>query len=666
MTAIITDFPHKIIDLPDVGIPMPDGIRLSARIWMPDDAAVRPVPAVLEYIPYRKRDGTLVRDELMHPYVAGQGYACVRVDMRGNGDSEGLMLDEYTRQEMDDALAVIGWLAAQPWCTGAVGMMGKSWGGFNCLQAAFNGHPALKAVISVCSTSDRFADDVHFKGGCLLGENFGWGTVMLSYSSRPADPALRPDWREDWLQRLQAEPWLAPVWAGHQARDDYWRHGSICEDWGRMTVPVLNFGGWADNYMNTLGHVMKHHPGVGQGIMGPWVHQYPHTAVPGPQIGFLQEAVRWWDCWLKGIDNGVAQAPRYRAYMLHSEPPDAAPRHRKGHWVAEAEWPSPRVSVLTQALSPGRLDGAGGPMAVRVSSPQHLGLNAGEFFPMGLNAELPGDQRGDDALSVCFDTDPLEDGLDLLGQAVLRLRLTSDKPFALIAARLCDVAPDGRSVRICHGILNLRHRGSMAAPEPVPVDEPFGITLTLDQMGYRLAPGHRLRLALSTSYWPFVWPSPETAVLTLLEGEIDLPRHQGSAGDEWAPPPPETATPWRHRVLRPGSAARRIEQDLISGRVALIVQDDTGDTENLTHGLISGETLREEWSIHPDDPLSARVDITYEQRLRRGDWSVRTLAQTTMTATAESFDMTGSLTAWEGETRVFARQYPGLVKRDHA
>ena len=173
--AIRTDFPHEIVEHEDMGIVLPDGTRLSARVWMPRDAVASPVPAVLEYIPYRKRDGTLPRDEMMHPYVAGHGYACVRVDMRGNGDSQGLMADEYTQAEMDDAVAVIGWVAAQPWCSGSVGMMGKSWGGFNCLQAAWNGHPALKAVVSVCATTDRFADDIHFKGGCPFGREFRLG-----------------------------------------------------------------------------------------------------------------------------------------------------------------------------------------------------------------------------------------------------------------------------------------------------------------------------------------------------------------------------------------------------------------------------------------------------------------------------------------------------------
>ncbi|TJV20271.1 MAG: CocE/NonD family hydrolase, partial [Mesorhizobium sp.] len=143
-------------------------------VWMPADAADDPVPAILEHLPYRKRDGTIFRDQLTHPYFAGYGYASIRVDMRGNGDSEGLMDDEYSEQELQDACDVIAWAAAQPWCNGNVGMMGISWGGFNCLQVAAKQPPALKAVISLCSTVDRYADDIHYKGGCLLIENFGW------------------------------------------------------------------------------------------------------------------------------------------------------------------------------------------------------------------------------------------------------------------------------------------------------------------------------------------------------------------------------------------------------------------------------------------------------------------------------------------------------------
>ncbi len=673
--TIRTQFPHPIAETEDMAIPMPDGTRLSARVWMPVDAETRPVPAVLEYIPYRKRDGTTPRDEMMHPYVAGHGYACVRVDMRGNGDSQGLMADEYTQVEMDDAEAVIGWLAAQPWCNGSVGMMGKSWGGFNCLQAAFNGPPALKAVISVCSTTDRFADDIHFKGGCLLGENFGWGAVMLSYSSRPADPLLRNDWREDWLKRLDAEPWLAPVWARHQARDAYWAHGSVCQDWARMTVPAMIWGGWADNYMNTVGLLAEHAPGPVKGVMGPWVHQYPHTAVPGPQVGFLQCAIRWWDRWLKGIPNNAENDPALRAYILHSEPPNASARHREGHWVAEDTWPTARVAPMVVHLdAPGvshprtpvgylRTEETQKAFAVDIATPQHLGMHTGEFFPMGLNAEMPGDQARDDALSVCFDMAPLAADLQLLGQAGLRLSLSSDRPLGFVVARLCDVAPDGASVRICHGMLNLCHRDGMDRPAPMVPGQAMEVGFKLDLTGYRLRAGHSLRLALSNSYWPFVWPSPEAGTLTLTGGSLTLPVHHGADAPEWTPPPAEHAAPFAHRVIRPGKTRRYIEEDLIAGTTALVVEDDLGDTENLSHGLISGETMSERWEIAPDDPLSARAVHIWEQRLSRGAWSVRTRAEAEMTGTASHLRMTAHLRAWEGEALVFERRWDEEVER---
>ena len=686
---IRSEFPAKVVEQADMGIVLSDGCRLSARVWMPQDAGANPVPAVLEYIPYRKRDGTLPRDEIMHPYVAGHGYACVRVDMRGNGDSDGLMADEYTIQELADACEVIEWLAGQPWCAGSVGMMGISWGGFNSLQTAFLQPPALKAVVAVCATTDRFADDIHYKGGCLLGENFGWGAVMLSYSSRPPDPMLRADWREVWLARLEAEPWLVPRWADLQERSHFWQHGSICEDFSRMQVPVLIWGGWADGYMNTVSAIVGNVPGA-KGIVGPWVHLYPQMAVPGPAVGFLQEAVRWWDRWLKGVENGAEDDPAYRAYVLHSQPPDASAKWRDGHWVSEAVWPSARVSreilhLRSAASRPGgftppseplvaRTNGAttgspveylsrneGGTVRAEVATPQHLGMAAGEFFAVGRNAEMPGDQRHDDALSVCFDGDVLDAPLELLGAARVVLRLSSNRPLGFVVARLCDVGPDGASVRIAHGMRNLCHRDSMAEPSPMVPGAVVELAFDLDQMAYRLAAGHRMRLALSNSYWPFVWPSPEAGVLTLVGGSLEVPVCI-LAAEAWLPPEAEGAPPWNHRVLRKGQVSRRIETDLLAGRHALIIEDDGGEVENLDHGLCTSEVMSERWEIGAD-PVSARAVQVWDQHLWRGDWRVRTRAEAEMTGTASHLRMKARLTAWEGDRVAFERSFDEEVER---
>ena len=212
----IDQFPRPVREIENCWIPLADGCRLAARIWVPEDAERDPVPAILEYLPYRKRDGTAVRDQLTHPYFAGHGYASIRVDMRGNGESDGLMWDEYLKREQDDAIEVIAWIAAQPWCTGKIGMIGISWGGFNGLQVAMRRPEPLKAVVSICSTVDRYADDIHYKGGCQLAENLGWSSTMFAYSSRPPDPALVGErWRAMWLERLENEPLLVEIGRAH-------------------------------------------------------------------------------------------------------------------------------------------------------------------------------------------------------------------------------------------------------------------------------------------------------------------------------------------------------------------------------------------------------------------------------------------------------------------
>lgn len=649
----------EIIDQDDLFIPLPDGTRLAARLWRPAQGG--PVPAVLEYIPYRKRDNTLPRDETIHPWMAAQGYACLRVDIRGCGDSEGVFDDEYSAQELADACDLIAWIAAQDWCSGKVGMMGKSWGGFNCLQTAFLRPPALKAVVSVCATVDRFADDIHFKGGCLLGENFGWGALMLSYAARPADPLLRPDWRQDFRQRIATLPNLIERWSAHQTRDAYWRHGSVCEDYSRLSAAVLTIGGWNDNYMNAPAALAEKAP-MARAIVGPWVHQYPHGAVPGPRIAFLAEMKAWWDRWLKGIANGAGDWPAYRVWMLSSAPPDASAPHRPGRWLA---LPHPRAGTAPLSLplgAGGVLGGTGAPGRV-IATPQHLGAMAGEFFPMGLAAEMAGDQRADDALSVCFDR-PCPDGLALLGRARLNLRLRSDQPFAFVAARLCDVAPDGASTRIAHGVLNLRHRSD--PPAALPPGEAVEVAFDLDEMAYELAPGHRLRLALSNSYWPWIWPSPAPVRLTLEGGTLEVPvLQQPMPGWDFAPG--EVPPPPRLRTLSDGAEGRRREIDMITGEERMIVTSDSGETVNPDHGLRTRATMAETWSIHPDDPLSARTSVVWTQSFARDGWSVETEVQARQSADATDLIIEARLIArirdGDAAPETIERQFRSRVAR---
>ena len=655
---------REIEELPDLGITLSDGCRLSARVWRPLDAADDPVPVILEYLPYRKRDGTCARDALTHPYFAKRGYACLRVDMRGNGDSEGLMEDEYTAQEQADAVEVINWVAAQDWCNGNVGMIGISWGGFNSLQVAALQPDPLKAIITLCSTVDRFADDIHYKGGCLLNENLGWGATMWAYSSRSPDPALRDDWRDLWLKRLENEPFLATRWLSHQRRDAYWQHGSVCEDYSALKAKVLAVGGWGDSYKNAVPQLVENVPGA-KGIVGPWVHKYPHFAVPEPRIGFLQEALRWWDHWLKGIDTGVEDDPEYRAYLMDGVRPATWYTNRDGRWITESEGASAHLPVQTWHLTDNGLSQENGPLRQSVTSPAHCGAASGEYCAIWLGPEMPGDQRGDDAFSACFDSAPASEDMDIVGAPRVTLTLSADKPQAQMAVRLCHIHPDGASTRITYGVLNLSHRKSAASPQPMTPGEAEQITLDLDHIAYRLPKGHRLRVAISSAYWPLIWPAPEMATLSLSDGQLALPVRKAADKDEWTFPPPDAETPWQITTLREGSNSRASEIDHNSGDIHLVITDDFGKVQDDVHGLISGGIARERWSIHPDDPLSARGTCHWTTELERDDIILRTETFSEMWSDQTRFYLKGRVEAYENDVLIYARDENDTIERDH-
>ena len=446
-----TEYPRQVRTVKSFWIALPDGCRLAARMWLPEDAEEAPVPAVLDAVPYRKGDGTEARDATQYPYIAGYGYACVRIDLRGSGDSEGVIEDEYTEQEQDDVEAVIAWLAAQPWCDGAVGMIGVSWGGFSALQAAARNPPALRGIVAIHSSDDRYADDVHYIGGCVLASDMlHWSACMSAYTAQPPDPAVVGDgWRAAWHERLESmEPWVA-TWLAHQRRDDYWRQGSACEHYADIACPVFAVGGWVDGYRDSVLRLVENVRGPVRGLIGPWGHSWPERGAPGPPIGFLQEVVRFFDCALKGVANGFLDEPRLVSWMQERIGPVTSCAERPGRWVADPAWPSPNVET--------RVLGLGG-AARSLRGLQLTGLEGGVWCGDGGPADLPGDQRTEDGVSLCWDFDPLDERIELLGHATAVLELEADRPSALVVARLCDVAPDGSSSLIARGLLNLTHR----------------------------------------------------------------------------------------------------------------------------------------------------------------------------------------------------------------
>ena len=657
-----------------VWITLSDGCRLGARLWLPEGAERKPVPAVLEYIPYRKRDGTRARDEPMHSYFAEHGYAAVRVDMRGSGESDGHLADEYLKQEQDDAVEVIAWIAAQPWCTGSVGMMGKSWGGFNALQVAARRPPALKAIVTVCSTDNRYADDVHYMGGCVLNDNLWWGSIMLAYQARPLDPEIvGSSWRERWLERIKTIPFFPALWLAHQRYDAYWKHGSVCEDFSAIECPVLAVGGWADAYTNAVSRLLEGLKVPRLGIIGPWAHIYPQDGVPGPAIGFLQEAVRWWDHWLKGRDSGIMREPMLRAYIEDWFPPEGTRTTTPGHWVGEAAYPSPNIKPRPLYLRP---EGSLGerptaPTELRIRSPQSHGKASGEWMGAGVPGEHPTDQRLDDGGALVFETSALDRDIVILGAPVLRLDVAADVPVAQLAARLSDVAPDGRATRVSYQVLNLTHRNGDERPEPLEPGRFYDIVVKFNDCGHRFAQGHRIRLSIGTAYWPIVWPAPYLATVTLHTGEsaLELPTRQNDSSPRVEFAPPDQGRPAPMTQIGKGSFHRYSQQDHVTGE-AIYVTDGVGGLfgEGVLRfdeiGTELSQSLKRELVIRDDDPLSARYAITQSYEMGRQGWRISVRTHTEMRSDQENFYLTGTLTARENGNEVVERRWDETIRRD--
>ena len=380
-----------------------------------------------------------------------------------------------------------------------------------------------------------------------------------------------------------------------------------------------------------------------KGLIGPWAHAYPHFAFPGPQIGFLQEALRWWDHWLKGVDTGVMDEPMLRAWMTESVRP--APYHETlpGRWIAEPSWPPPGVSAERLYLTDDGLRNQGGRLLPQaVCSPQTVGKDGGNWCPFGRAADQAGDQQADDARSLVFETVPLDQPIEILGAPVVTLDIASDKPLANLAVRLCDVHQDGASLRVSYGILNLAHRDGSAMPAPLNPGQRYRVRVQLNDAGSVFPSGHRIRLALSTTYWPMIWPSPDKAALTIFGGTLDLPVRPLNAADALLPslPGPETAPPEATTVVRPG-----------------LLRIDRLGLELGTEGNFQAH-------IDEDDPLSPVVEMRQAQSISRETWRVRIETEMRMSCTDDAFGLHAKMKAWEGDVEVCRREWDSSVKRD--
>jgi uncharacterized protein len=551
--------------LREARIPMDDGVELAATLYLPDPAG-GPQPCLLEALPYRKDDLTSgyadeyvrLRDEY--------GYAVCRLDLRGTGSSSGDATDEYPAREQTDLHAVIAWLAEREWCDGAVGMYGTSYSGFNSLQMACERPPALKAIVAIYATDDRWTDDVHWRGGMLrVVDLVDYCHYMTPMNALPPVPARwGPDWRDEWRRRIETnEPWLL-TWLSERTDGPYWRHGSVAPAYDRIECPVMIVAGWADGYRNNSFRTVEalRRSGVPHRLLaGPWAHVSPETGQPGPRIDLVPEMVAWWDRWLRGrdvaVDDGLS-TPAVTAFLRSSTRPEPDLDTHEGRWVRE-EWPCPRVRPRTLPLE------AREPYAVRADTGVDAWIDCAGHLPWGQSS----DQRFDDAASLTWEWDAEE--LTILGQPELRLRISADRPVAYVSAKLCDVFGEGTSALVSRGSLDLAFHTSRTAPTALEPDGVYDVTVQLDACAYAFAPGQRIRLSLAGADWPNTAAPPEPVTLTIHEGSLVLPQWSGDS-----PYPGPVLPPGRESTEESGGVSWRVGRDVLRRETSCFV--DHGST----------------------------------------------------------------------------------------
>jgi len=647
--------------VPDTGIvlremiPLADGTRLAVTLFLPPETAL-PTPCVLEALPYRKDDLTAtyrpeyvrLRDE--------HGYAVARLDLRGTGSSDGLAVDEYPAQEQQDLCEVITWLADQPWCTGAVGMYGTSYSGFNSLQVACERPPELKAIIAIYATDDRYTDDVHLMGGAFrLLDIVDYPTYMVAMNALPPVPSLVGDeWVKTWRARVDdLQPWLLR-WLEEQRDSPYWRHGSLRPAYDRIVCPTMLVGGWADGYRNNTFRTVAALAAAGvphRLLLGPWSHMSTETSLPGPHIDLVPVMARWWDRWLRGQDNGLDDEPALTWYQQHSTRPGAARAQVDGEWRSAPAWPLAGAAVDERPL---------GDDVTTYDVLPDVGTSAWNSCAGTLPWGQPTDQRYDDAASLTWSWPA--DGLTLLGHPRLRVRVASSAPVAFVSAKLTDVFPDGTSVLLTRGLLNLTHRDSSTDPEPLPVGELLDVEVELEAVSWTASPGHALRLSLAGVDWPNTLAPPGPLTLTIDAGASSL--RLPLAGD---------STPTTDPLLVSTQASGggdedpagagitwRVERDVLGHRTQCVV--DHGSEYDVEGGAVVEHYAGRVWVDTESFAQGAESSADFTVQWPEG--TVRARAELTWAAGVSLYDVVLTVQTWRDGQPFVDRRWEHTIERD--
>ncbi|HET7180643.1 MAG TPA: CocE/NonD family hydrolase [Candidatus Limnocylindrales bacterium] len=654
----------------DVRVPARDGVELSVNLFLPLRAGTAdPVPVILNIDPYRKDDWSAGWDLSLAAYLAAHGYAYARLDVRGTGSSGGVAMDEYTEAETLDGHDVVEWLAAQPWCTGAVGMWGLSYGGFTSIQVAATRPPHLKAIVPIQATDDRYTDDVHYVGGAMsVSEMAQYSVSQVAMNALPAAPGVWGDaWRDRWRERLEATPVWLFEWARQQRDGPYWRRGSLAPEYGRIEAAILHLTGWMDEYVDAAVRMQARCTGAvaRRTIVGPWVHGLPDSAYPGPNIDWLREMVRWFDRWCRDDQNGADAEPALTWFHRDPTPPERFPKRLEGEWRATPTWPPADPEVRTLYLRDGLLADSAGPAAATTFAHRPTaGIRGGSLCwgaghpPNG----LAGDLRLEAGAGPAWVSQPLDAPIDVLGVPVAKLTVAATQPVATLVARLGCVLPDGSIEQVSEGILNLTHRDSHQTPTALEAGRTYEVALALRVAGYRFPAGHRVHLGLASAHWPVIWPSPGAGDLTIHAGRLELPL---TPRDAVAPPAFATDAPGLAEVGSEVSEPTQwdVVEDAAAGTAT--VRTHEASVATLPDGvstLYVGETLEMTASnVHPG---AGRFANACEYRLDRAGHRIVIVADGGIDTAPTDFDMTAHLKVDLDGEPFFERTWREVIPRD--
>jgi len=525
----------QVNEITEVWITMSDGVRLAADIYWPAGADRKDrFPVLLEYLPYRK-DESRARNYSVYSYFLERGYLVARVDMRGTGNSEGMTIPyEYSDIELDDGEEVIDWLSQQEWSTGSVGMFGISWGGFNSIQMAMRNPPALKAFVALMATEYLYQEDVHYMDGIMHTDSWMMGNDL--YNVLPGAPDFMMD--EEWLRnRFNVEPSVYKYM--RQQRDgEFWDRASARGQYEKIRVPGYHIGGWYDGYRNSLPRMLENVKAPVKAMIGPWDHYFPHNAWPEPQVEWREEAVRWFDQWLKGEDTGILEEPDFIVYVRNYHPPDPTLDRVPGYWRWEDDWPIERIenhswyAHADHSLSTEPAENVTHSMTYKPS----MGLEGGGRTMWW--GDITPDQRPMDEFSLVYDSEILDAPLEILGRPIARLHVSANAPRANWVVRISDIAPDGQVTQVAGAAFNGTHRNSAREPSDILSGEKFSLNINLHFTSWVFPKDHRIRIAISNAQWPMLWPTPMQMVSTLAIGGKN-----GARFDLPVVPPGEECTP---------------------------------------------------------------------------------------------------------------------------